>query len=186
MSPTVLLHRPPAKNKPWPALRQMRSCHSSSEQTQHCVPRTKYSQPPPKILRSAQTWKSLKLLVNLSMVKRGRGKINPRPIFWLPFQNRIELTKRLWWLFLDMVGLRSGTITASILSPRNPRWRPKVQVIFEKVWKTYNSVRLDEVSNTKLSMDRKSEIEFLYQCLSFFFIKMSDEEVASTVTEFFL
>ena len=64
-------------------------------------------------------------------------KLPPRPIFWLPFPNRIELTKMLWWLFLDMVGLQSGTIMASILSSRNPRWRPKVQVIF---WKSLKNL----------------------------------------------
>ena len=72
------------------------------------------------------------VLFNPSMA-RGLVKLPPRPIFWLPFPNRIELTGMFKWLFLNMVRLQSGTIMSSILSLRNPRWRLNMAVIF---WKT--------------------------------------------------
>ena len=62
------------------------------------------------------------------MVGEGGGgvKLPLRPIFGLPFQNHVELNKLLQWIFQDMVRLQSGTIIASILSPRNQRWRPQM------------------------------------------------------------
>ena len=47
----------------------------------------------------------------------GGGNLPPRPIFLLPFQNRTELTKVHWYSFLYMIGLKSGTITVSLLYP---------------------------------------------------------------------
>ena len=61
------------------------------------------------------------------------AKFSLRPIFLLPFQKPMEITQMLWWLFLEMAGLQSGTILASILSLRHPRWRPHLQVIFWKL-----------------------------------------------------
>ena len=44
-----------------------------------------------------------------------------------------------------MAGLQSGTIIASMLSLRNPRWRLQMSVIFEKLKKTNNSVCMQDI-----------------------------------------
>ena len=64
---------------------------------------------------------------------KGRMNLSLKPIFLQSFQNRMELTRELECLIVDMTGLQNGPLFASVLSPRNPRWRQRMEFhIFEK------------------------------------------------------
>ena len=58
------------------------------------------------------------------MVIRG-VKVPPRPIFWTPFLNRMELTGTLPWLFLNMVWLQNDLYLATLPPPGKSKWRPQ-------------------------------------------------------------
>ena len=62
--------------------------------------------------------------INPHMVIR-RVKVPPRPIFWTPFLNRMELTGTLPWLFLNMVWLQNDSYLATLPSPGKSKWRPQ-------------------------------------------------------------
>ena len=61
-------------------------------------------------------------LVNLCRANGG-VKIPPKPLFSLPFRNRLELTEKLLWLFLKMTGLQDGINRKSVAPTRWPIWR---------------------------------------------------------------
>ena len=66
------------------------------------------------------------------------SKTYPRPIFWLPFQNRSEFRWMLWWLFPNnffMICLWNGVIPTIPSPPRIPTWRPETgnNIIFKRI-----------------------------------------------------
>ena len=67
---------------------------------------------------------------NPCTVKAG-GKITPRPLFLLPFPNRLELKDAAWPLFLNMNWLQDGAFRPYLTHSRNPIWRPENRKCFE-------------------------------------------------------
>ena len=89
---------------------------------------------------------------------RGEGvKLPPRPIFWLPFPNRIELSEMLWRLFLDMEIQDGGSqrrntyISACI----QHNWKiPTAKHMFSRleIWITLFSILCNESGSQKSKM----------------------------------
>ena len=70
------------------------------------------------------SWSNIKLLLSFPWSGGGVNYSTAGQSFGCHLRTAMELTKM--WLSLDMAGLPIGTYIASILSLRNPRWRPQI------------------------------------------------------------
>ena len=64
-------------------------------------------------------------MIKPHMVIGGGVKVPPRPIFWTPYLNRMELTGTLPWLFLNMLWLQNDLYLATLPPPGKSKWRPQ-------------------------------------------------------------
>jgi len=71
------------------------------------------------------------MLESLTRVWSGGGETTPRPLFLLPFPNRLELMDAPFRLFLSMNWLQDGAFKPYLTHSRNPMWRPKNRIYFE-------------------------------------------------------
>jgi hypothetical protein len=81
--------------------------------------------------------------------------LHSRLIFSLPFLNRSEFTRTLWWLFLYRKGLQNGTVLSTPIPHGDPKWRSQNISIISVKQVIYDNIHIRNAYSIWASMTHR-------------------------------